>query len=138
MFQVLSDICYLKVGDKLQNIEDEKDVVPYMLNRWISMCNVGSALAVNTFNNKYWSVLSNKLDWYKFSLAVIPKSRFTKIEYIKKPASKTKDKKDKDELDIVVDLLSDRLEISPREVKSYITGYNIDISNIIKVFKNNK
>jgi hypothetical protein len=137
LFNILSDLLFFKRGDQLQSVESETEVQPYMLNRWISMHSPTSALLINLTNNKYWSVLQNKLDWYHFTLAVIPKNKFTKVEYIKKA---TKEKKPTAEAndDKILEILARNLEISVREVKSYIEDYNIDISHLRKVFKNDK
>ena len=89
LFDVLSDILFNKREDQLQSVDNEADVNPYMLNRWISMHSPESAFIVNEYNNRWWSVLQNKNDWYRFCLTVIPKYRYTKLSYIKK-ASKEK------------------------------------------------
>lgn len=135
LFDVLSDILFNKREDQLQSVDNEADVNPYMLNRWISMHSPESAFIVNEYNNRWWSVLQNKNDWYRFCLTVIPKYRYTKLSYIKKAS---KEKKVVSDDNKVYDVLAHNLELSVREVKSYISDNNIDISTLKKTFKNDK
>lgn len=137
MFNILTDILCFKRGDQLQTIESETEVQPYMLNRWISMHSPSNALLVNLASNRYWSVLANKLDWYRFSLALFPKSKFSKIEYIKKAPKEKGSTAAKDDQKLF-EALARNLEISVREIKSYIEDHNIDITHLRKVFKNDK
>jgi hypothetical protein len=136
LFDVLSDVMFFKRGDQLQTIESESDVNPYMLNRWMSMHSPNTALLVNEYNNRLWSVFQNKRDWYRFCLSVVPRNRFTKIEYIKKGAKEKSATKADDEK--VYQMLAKNLELSVREVKSYVNEHGIDISSLRKVFKNDK
>ncbi len=135
LFDVLSDILFNKREDQLQSVDNEADVNPYMLNRWISMHSPESAFIVNEYNNRWWSVLQNKNDWYRFCLTIIPKYRYTKLSYIKKAS---KEKKVVSDDNKVYDVLAHNLELSVREVKSYISDNNIDISTLKKTFKNDK
>jgi hypothetical protein len=136
LFDVLSDVMFFKRGDQLQTIESESDVNPYMLNRWMSMHSPKNALLVNEYNNRLWPVFQNKKDWYRFCLAIVPRNRFTKIEYIKKGAKEKSATKADDEK--VYQMLAKNLELSVREVKSYVTEHGIDLSSLRKVFKNDK
>jgi hypothetical protein len=136
LFDVLSDVMFFKRGDQLQTIESEADVNPYMLNRWMSMHSPKNALLVNEYNNRLWPVFQNKKDWYRFCLAIVPRNRFTKIEYIKKGAKEKSATKADDEK--VYQMLAKNLELSVREVKSYVTEHGIDLSSLRKVFKNDK
>lgn len=135
LFDVLSDILFNKRGDQLQSIDNEADINPYMLNRWISMHSPEGAFIVNEYNNKWWSVLQNKNDWYRFCLTVIPKYRSSKLSYIKKSS---KEKKTISDDNKVYEILAHNLELSVREVKSYISDNNIDISTLKRTFKNDK
>jgi len=135
LFDVLSDILFNKRGDQLQSVDNEVDINPYMLNRWISMHSPECAFIVNEYNNKWWSVLQNKNDWYRFNLRVIPRYRPSKISYIKKSS---KEKKVVSDDNKVYEILAHNLELSIREVKSYISDNNIDISTLKKTFKNDK
>ncbi len=135
LFDVLSDILFNKRGDQLQSVDNEVDINPYMLNRWISMHSPECAFIVNEYNNKWWSVLQNKNDWYRFNLSVIPRYRPSKISYIKKSS---KEKKVVSDDNKVYEILAHNLELSIREVKSYISDNNIDISTLKKTFKNDK
>jgi len=93
------------------------------------------AFIVNEYNNKWWSVLQNKNDWYRFNLSVIPRYRPSKLSYIKKSS---KEKKVVSDDNKVYEILAHNLELSIREVKSYISDNNIDISTLKKTFKNDK
>ncbi len=135
LFDVLSDILFNKRGDQLQSVDNEVDINPYMLNRWISMHSPECAFIVNEYNNKWWSVLQNKNDWYRFNLSVIPRYRPSKLSYIKKSS---KEKKVVSDDNKVYEILAHNLELSIREVKSYISDNNIDISTLKKTFKNDK
>ena len=136
LFDVLSDVMFLKRGDQFQTVENETEVAPYMLNRWISMYSPKCAVLVNETNNRLWSVFQNKRDWYRFNLTLIPRNRFAKIEYIKKAAKEKSTTKSDDEQ--IYRILAKNLEISVREVKSYVTDNGIDISSMRKMFKNDK
>ena len=135
LFDVLSDILFNKRGDQLQSVDNEVDINPYMLNRWISMHSPECAFIVNEYNNKWWSVLQNKNDWYRFNLSVIPRYRPSKLSYIKKSS---KEKKVVSDDNKVYEILAHNLELSIRDVKSYISDNNIDISTLKKTFKNDK
>lgn len=135
LFDVLSDILFNKRGDQLQSVDNEVDINPYMLNRWISMHSPECAFIVNEYNNRWWSVLQNKNDWYRFNLSVIPRYRPSKLSYIKKSS---KEKKVVSDDNKVYEILAHNLELSIREVKSYISDNNIDISTLKKTFKNDK
>lgn len=135
LFDVLSDILFNKRGDQLQSVDNEVDINPYMLNRWISMHSPECVFIVNEYNNKWWSVLQNKNDWYRFNLSVIPRYRPSKLSYIKKSS---KEKKVVSDDNKVYEILAHNLELSIREVKSYISDNNIDISTLKKTFKNDK
>lgn len=136
LFDVLSDVMFLKKGDQFQTIESETEVNPYMLNRWISMHSPKCALLVNATNNRWWSIFQNKRDWYRFNLTLIPRNRFTKIEYLKKAAKEKVTTKSNDGQ--IYTMLARNLELSVREVKSYVEENNIDISHLRTVFKNEK
>ena len=135
LFDVLSDILFNKRGDQLQSVDNEVDINPYMLNRWISMHSPECAFIVNEYNNKWWSVLQNKNDWYRFNLSVIPRYRPSKLSFIKKSS---KEKKVVSDDNKVYEILAHNLELSIRDVKSYISDNNIDISTLKKTFKNDK
>ena len=137
LFDVLSDVLFFKRGDQFQTIENEAEVSPYMLNRWISMHSPENAKLVNATNNKYWNVFQNKRDWYRFNLTLLPRNRFSKIEYVKKAAA-AKDKVAKNDDEKIYQVLASNLELSVREVKLYIEQGGIDITNLRKIYKNDK
>lgn len=135
LFDILTDILHKKQGNILQTVENEAEVSPYMLNRWLSMYSPDVTKIVNVTNNRWWSTFQNKQDWYKFNLCVLPRCRFKKIEYLKKGTSVKKSEEDDG---IIFQSIANNLELSVREVKSYIEENNIDISSFKKVLKNGK
>lgn len=135
LFDVLGDVMFFKKGDVLQSVENEGEISPYMLNRWMSMYSPETATLVNQVNNKYWKVLENKRDWYRFNLMLLPRNRYKKIEYIKK---EKKEKTPKSDDDQIIEILARNLELSVREVKSYVAEHNIDLAPYRKTLKNDK
>jgi hypothetical protein len=131
VFTIIQDILYRKSGDCLQNVDAEAEFVPYMIGRWISMHSPECATIVNATTNRLWSVCQTKQEWYSLFLNVLPKVKFKRIEYIKKP----KTDKEKAEDIAAMQFIASQLEISLREVKYYIDEYQIDISSVKKALK---
>ena len=114
IFDHLNDILFTKGNKSLQNVEDEGDFSPFLVNRWISMYSPELAYVVNETTNKYYDVFPEKRDTYRLLKAVIPKMKRKRINYIKKV------KKDKEDMQECIDLLSQSLEISKKEIINYI------------------
>ena len=95
----------------MSNIDDENSYIPYMINRWVSMYSPDHAMIINSTVNWMGQALETKLDHYNFLHSILPKSKWKRINYIKKV------KEDKDEEDNKVQLLASTLELSEREVK---------------------
>jgi hypothetical protein len=92
------------------NISDLKTINPYLLNRWISMCDPSITNILNITTNR-WIKRKTNLDIIKFYNCVLPK--YTKhIKYIKK---KTNFKNTEEDLI----LNSTRIELSSREILEY-------------------
>jgi len=87
IFDIINDVAFSKKARPNFNLEEEKTIQPYLLNRWLSMLDSSAALIVNETLNKYGRNF-NSYDSYKFLLNVLPKYKFKKIEYIKKPKVK--------------------------------------------------
>lgn len=131
MFNIIQDVLYKKDGDQLQNVDSESDFVPYMIGRWCSMHSPEVATIINSTTNRLWSICQTKQEWYSFYLNVLPKVRFKRIEYIKKP----KTDKEKAEDIAAIRFLAARLELSMREVKYFVDAGQIDLAPIKKALK---
>lgn len=117
LFKILNDVIEKKKGNAIQNMDDETEFSPFMCQRYLSMFSTDFAEIVNGSSNLLWKVMNNnKRTWYNFFLGVIPKTRFRMIEYIKKEKKSTKKGIEKE----YIEHLSNRLEISQREVIRYI------------------
>jgi len=88
IFDIINDIAFSKKERSNINLEEEKNIQPYILNRWLSMIEPSAAFIVIDTLNKYSKHFSN-IESYRFLLNILPKYKFRRIEYIKKP--KTKD-----------------------------------------------
>lgn len=131
LFDIIQDVLYKKVGDKLQNVDNEAEFVPYMVGRWCSMHSPEVATIVNNTTNRLWSVPQTKTEWYGLYLNVLPRVKFKRIEYIKKP----KADKEKEEDIAAMEFLAKQLELSVREVKYYVEAGQINLAPIKKALK---
>ncbi len=126
LFTYLSDIITYKRGDVPKSFEDYNLLVPFLNNRWLSMYSSQFCKIVNNTVNKYWNIFT-KEEYYKFLVTIIPKSHFKKIDYIKK----IKPDKEKD-FDPVITLLAQNLNLSKREITSYVEQLEIDLTPYLK------
>lgn len=131
IFNHIQDILYKKAGDQLQNVDSETEFVPFMIARWCSMHSPELATIINNTTNRLWSICQTKQEWYNLYLNVLPKVRFKKIEYIKKPKA---DKEKAEDLE-AIKFLAKQLELSVREVKYYVDAGQIDLAPIKKALK---
>jgi hypothetical protein len=129
IFEQLSDIITKKQNKLADNVEDEGEFIPFMTQRWLSMYSPQFAEILNVSTNRMWKSLEDKQMWYKFYTAIIPKSGFKRIAYIKKE-SKAQKKINNE----IVALLAERLELSQREIKSYIESGQINVNDMKKQF----
>jgi len=93
IFDILSAILYTKKPIEL-NLENEKEFNLFMVNRWISMHSPEKAALINSTTNKWWSLFDTKQQQFNFLMHLLNKSKYKKIDYIKKA---TKQKKADDE-----------------------------------------
>lgn len=114
-----------------EDLEDLKEFNPYMIQRWLSMYSSDMAKLLNSTSNTAWKVLENKEEWYKFYMAVIPKSKNKKINYIKKIAKEKAKSLDTE----LIEHVAKMYEISKKEAKEYIEFGEVDIKLLKKVFK---
>ena len=98
------------------NITDSQLYSAYITNRYITFLNKESALLINNTINKYGHVFNNETH-YNFLFNLIPKVKRKFIRYVKK---KKVDKKD-------FELLSNRHELSQREIQLYSENFGVNI-----------
>ena len=104
IFDYLKDIVVTKKGDLPLD-----SYIPFLINRWLSFINPTICSAINQINSK--QLLEDKEMHYKTLLVMFPRMKyFPKINYIKKV------KEDAQEEDIKIKLLSEKLEVSRREI----------------------
>ena len=129
IFDYISDVMFTKKTTHLCDIEVDRAYNLFMMNRWISMHSPDSAHLVNLTTNRLHSVFSTKKDSYTFLFNILPKSKFTKIQYIKKPTEPTDSKA------ILVKFLAKKLELSEREINYYIEENKIDLTRYKKLWE---
>ena len=113
-FEILSDLFYNKKNIDTKDQETLQQFTPYLVNRWLSFYDNNKAVFVNETINKFTGLFDDKNDMYNFYLNLIPKSRFKKINYIKKNKNK------KEEEDNNISVIAKNKNISKREVALYI------------------
>jgi hypothetical protein len=57
---------------------------PFLINRWVSFYSKTQATFVNETLNKYSGVFQDKSDTYRFFYNLIPRQKYSRIQYIKK------------------------------------------------------
>ena len=129
IFDQLKDIITDKQNKLSEDIEFEKEFVPFMTQRWLSFYSDQFAHLLNCSTNMLWRGIEEKPSWYKLFTGIIPKTKYRNIRYIKKnKEEKPRAKIDKD----VVIYLAERFNISKREVNEYIETGMIDVKQIKK------
>ena len=102
IFDFLSSVLTSKKHIELDT-ECEKEFNLYMMNRWLSMYSPDVASLINATTNQWWSIFDNKQQQYDFLFHLLAKSKFKKINYVKKTAKKQKAAKDEQaELDRMI------------------------------------
>jgi hypothetical protein len=86
IFDYLKNVLFFKKPYKAQNIEETKSYNIFLMNRWISMFDGECANLINETTNKVNYLSNDREMHYKALLHILPKSKFKKIEYIKKPS----------------------------------------------------
>lgn len=123
MFSYLNGILY-KVNTDISNIDTDSDFQSYLIQRWSTMYSPYIAVLINETTNIYWQSLDNNTCWYMMLDTSIPKCKFKRLNYLKK-AKKDIDSKNKEQ----IQKIANNLEISSREVISYIKHNNLTINN---------
>lgn len=114
IFDYLKDIITTK-KPRIFSIEEEKEFVPFLIQRWISMKSPEYAFILNETINRYWSILEQNQDWYDMLIHVIPQSKSNRVYYIKK---NKKDNKTKTREEILKKMAKN-MEISFKEIETY-------------------
>ncbi len=129
IFDQLRDIITDKRNTLADDVEMEKEFVPYIVQRWLSFYSNQFAVLVNSSTNRLWKGIEDKQTWYKLFTGITPRAKVRNVRYIKKTKeTKTSIKIDKE----IVTYLAERFEISKKEVSSYLESGTIDIKLLKK------
>lgn len=113
IFEIINLLFFSK-----KNTYDEPDCEclsnfqPYLINRWLSFYGKPQATFVNDTLNKYAGVFQDKNDSYCFYYNLIPRQKFSRIQYIKKQKNTATEKEQPP--------LPHGLNISKREINLYL------------------
>ena len=126
MFNYLNSILYKSTKNPvdLATLSEETSFQPYLLQRWCSMHSASVAVIVNETTNRYWSVFNDSSMWYVSLNTVLPRCSFKKINYLKKVKNETALKEKE-----TIQKVASSLEISSRELITYIETFNIKINS---------
>lgn len=98
IFDILSSLLTTKKRIEL-DVDAEKEFSLFMVNRWISMHSPEKAALINSTINKWWNVFETKQEQYDFLLHLLNKSKYKKINYIKKNAKPKKADEEKQSME---------------------------------------
>lgn len=132
LFDIINNL-FSKKDSKITESFGFNEAVPvnFVLQRWITMESVQNSYLMNETTNKLLNSFNNDKElFYKFLYMLIDKSKTNRITYIKKSV-----KVDNEEDEKLYKLMSDIYGISIKEIKSYLTIFNIDVENYKKVIK---
>lgn len=101
------------------NVDELTEYNAFSVNRWASMHSPETAWLINETYNKLWDIFTTQEERYRFQMAVIPRLKFKRINYIKKIKKSPKNTEDK-EIAERIKLLSNSLELSQKEIKSLL------------------
>lgn len=116
-FDLLRKVVFFdKKGNNVNDITNEElqQFVPYMMNRWLSFYDTSKAVFVNETFNKFTGIFDDKRDSFMLYFNLAPKSKFKKIEYVKKK------KEAKEQEDASLEIIAKNNYISQREVQMYV------------------
>lgn len=134
IFDQLRDIIVDKKTKLSEDVETEKEFIPYMTQRWLSFYSDQFAQLLNSSTNVLWKGLEDKQIWYKLFTGIVPKSKFRNIKYIKKnKEASSKVKIDKE----IVMYLAERFELSRDEITEYLESGTVDVKLLKKQLQNN-
>ena len=114
-FQLQNKLFYSKKEDaEYLDSEGEQAFVPYMFNRWLSFYSKEMVVFTNETLNKFGSIFQDKQQAYRMYYHFIPRLKFKRIVYAKKP------KKDQEEEENL-ELIAKNNNLSVRELKDYMS-----------------
>lgn len=122
MFDYLNAILY-KSKVETQNLNENNEFQPYLVQRWCSMHSAAVVTLVNETTNRYWSILDDKKTWFTALDVVIPRCSFKRLAYIKKNKNEV-GLKEKE----YIQKIANSLEISSRELINYVKENNLEIT----------
>lgn len=125
MFDFLNKILFKTKAPDTANINESSEFQPYLVQRWCSMYSPEVAILLNQTSNKHWPTLQNNMDWFNYLYGIIPKTKFKRINYIKKK----KDSETKQTQKQTLQKVANNLEISSREINLYIEQFNLQLPN---------
>jgi hypothetical protein len=115
-FTLIQNLLFKPVKKDDVTAEEIQLFVPFMINRWLSFSDKSKAVFVNHTLNKFSGLFDDKVELYKLYDNLIPKSRFKRIQYVKK-VKKDEEAKTEDEL-LFIQAKNNCL--STRELKMYM------------------
>lgn len=115
-FELIQNLLFKPTKRDEITAEEIQLFVPYMINRWLSFSDKTKAAFVNHTLNKFSMLFDDKVEIYKLYDNLIPKSRFKRIQYVKK-VKKDEEEKNEDEL-VLIQAKNNCL--STRELKMYM------------------
>jgi hypothetical protein len=110
-FDVLNSILFSK-KNTFENLDTENFNL-YMMNRWISMYSPELASMVNFTTNRFGQVLDTQESQYSLLLNIFPKTKYKKLNYLKKKKEPKKQTTDN------ISVLAKNKELSQREIQMY-------------------
>lgn len=111
IFDCLRDVLFAKKQKYITVNDEQLNLQPYMLQRWCSMYGSSICHILNETTNKWLTATTNKQQFYKLLLTILPQQKYKKVAYLKKNTNSNKDQ-NHDIKDISISA-----ELSQREVK---------------------
>jgi hypothetical protein len=115
IYNIINSILFKK---PIERCAIEELHVPYMFIKWFSFYDPSVVPLANELN-KLGHQFEDKQVSYDFFNTVVPKVKFKRIQYIKKPKKGTKKKAEKDREEKIA-RLADSHELSQREAEMYL------------------
>ena len=131
-FDYINSILYKKELRLLEGINFDQEFQPYLIQRWLSMYSPEICNILNETSNKQYGIFENKEMWFDYFDTIIPKMKYSRLEYIKKVNKKAKRNKEDDK---IIEFLAKNSELSQREIKQMVDEFNLDVSIVKKVLK---
>lgn len=121
MFNYVNEILYKQKESNFNNVDEDKEFQPFLIQRWCTMHSTPVAELINMSSNRYWSTYTSNKEWFIALKSTIPACKFKRLNYLKK--NKKVALKNKDNLNKI----ANNLEISSRELNLYIEQFNLQL-----------